>query len=61
MDGIALSAIIKTIRTTVDGGWAITFEVPQSEVTQVMQLSSMREYPVQLGVVPEPARIQESD
>lgn len=52
MNPIALNAILNSIRTTPDGGWCVTFDVPQSDVSQVMQLSAMREIALHLAVIP---------
>lgn len=53
MKAITLSAILQNVRTTMDGGWRISFDVPQSEVGQVMKLSALRECELGLAIVPE--------
>lgn len=51
MKGISFSAILNKITTTVDGGWSITFHVPQSETAELMKLSAHREDVLQIGVI----------
>lgn len=50
---ISLSAIVQNIRTTVDGGWRISLDVPQSELSAVMLLSTFRDMELALAIVPK--------
>lgn len=50
---ITLLGSISKITTTVDGGWKLTFDVPQSELSKVMQLSCLRDMVLALAVVPD--------
>lgn len=50
---ITLLASLSKITSTVDGGWKITFDVPQTELTKIMQLSSLRDMALALAIVPD--------
>lgn len=52
--GVTLTAEIKKIQTTIDGGWSITIHCGQDEVKKVAQLSSLRDELVQVAFVPHP-------
>lgn len=57
---ITLQGILSGIRTTVDGGWKLTFDIPQSEVSAIMKLSVLRDQTFAVAVVPSEL-IQETD
>ncbi len=48
MRGISFNAIINRITTTIDGGWRISLDVPQSEIEAIMKLSSLRDESLQI-------------
>ena len=50
---ITLLASLSKITSTVDGGWKITFDVPQTELAKIMQLSSLRDMVLALAIVPD--------
>ena len=52
--GITLTGEIKGIRTTPDGGWAITVECGQDQVKQVALLSNYRGKMLEVAFVPHP-------
>lgn len=60
-DGLSLVATLKKITTTVDGGWSITFDVPDSESMNILQLAQLRDRLLQLGAVPVPQIFQEAE
>jgi hypothetical protein len=49
--GVTFSAILNKITTTVDGGWRVTFDVPDSETPQMAELSKLRSSTLQIGIV----------
>lgn len=49
--GITFQAILNKITTTIDGGWRVSFDVPQSESEEVMKLSEKRDQNLQVAVV----------
>ncbi len=51
MKGISFNAILNRITTTVDGGWRITFDIPQTEVAEMLKLSGLREENLQVVVL----------
>jgi hypothetical protein len=51
MSGISFNAIINKITTTIDGGWRVTFDVAQSDASQIFKLSEIRDQAVQVGVL----------
>jgi hypothetical protein len=51
MAGITFQAILNAIRTTVDGGWRVSFDIPQSEAEAIMQLAGKRDENLQVAVV----------
>lgn len=53
MEEIVLTAILNRISTTPDGGWRITFDVPQSETKAVTQAATMRDVTFKLVLVQE--------
>lgn len=50
-EAIAMNAIIKTISTPSDGGWRITFDIPESDTAQVMDASKLRGKALKLVVM----------
>ncbi len=52
MDGIVIEGLISKIVTTADGGWNLTFSVNQDCVSQIMQLSSLRDDLLQMVLIP---------
>jgi hypothetical protein len=52
--GITLSAQISNIRTTPDGGWAITVVCGQDDVKKVAILSNYRGSTIEVAFVPHP-------
>ena len=54
MKSVSITASLFRITTTTDGGWRISFDVPQSENQQVMQLSEFRNLLLQIGIVVVP-------
>lgn len=48
MAGISFNAMINRITTTIDGGWRVTFDVPQSETQSMMELSALRDENLQI-------------
>jgi hypothetical protein len=49
--GISFEAILAKITTTVDGGWNITLSVSQNEVSSIMELSDLRDMPLQIAII----------
>jgi len=47
---VSFSASLWKITTTIDGGWRISFDVPDSENEHILKLSQMRNLLLQLGV-----------
>lgn len=58
MDGISFPVIISQIRTTVDGGWKITFDVDASCAKEVLQLANYRQEIIQAAFVPDSVHIE---
>lgn len=52
MDGITLQGVFSKATTTVDGGWNVTFQCDQSQAQAILQLSSLRQTFLQIGLVP---------
>ena len=48
---VALIATIRTISTPVDGGWRISFDVPESETAQIMKASELRGRAIKIVLV----------
>lgn len=53
-DAVTFQAIFTKATTTVDSGWNVTFSVDQSEAQAIIDLSAMRNYVLQVAVVPNP-------
>lgn len=53
LEGIALNALLFKVTTTVDGGWRMSFDVPDSDAAQVMQISQLRGMSLTMVIVPE--------
>lgn len=51
LKGITFSATVYKISTLIDGGWRLTFDVPNCDTEQVNELSKRRECVFQLGLV----------
>ena len=51
MKGITFTSTINRITTLVDGGWRISFDVPDSESGQVIALAQLRKTLIQVGLV----------
>lgn len=51
MTGITFQAIFATARTTVDGGWRITFDVLSHEGPKVVELSKLMAHPVHVVIL----------
>lgn len=51
MKGISFNGQLFKITTTVDGGWRITIDVPQSELEAIMELSKCRDEAITVGIV----------
>jgi hypothetical protein len=52
LETITMTVTLGKIQTTVDGGWLVSLEVPQSDAQSVMKLSECRDMNLQLVVVP---------
>ena len=50
-DSASFSATLYQIKTTIDGGWRITFDVPSSDAEEIMKLSKMMGSLLQLGAI----------
>lgn len=50
LKAIVFQAILHQARTTVDGGWRITFDVSQDEANKIMKLSTLRELILHLEI-----------
>lgn len=50
--GITFKAIFNRATTTVDGGWRISFDVPESEAGSLLELAVLRGCVFQVAVVP---------
>lgn len=53
-EGITFSASLAGVRTTVDGGWRVTLDVPASEASSLLELAKLRDQAFSIGVVPFP-------
>lgn len=51
MSGITFQGNLNRITTTIDGGWRVSFDVPQSESESIMQLADKRDENLQIAVV----------
>lgn len=49
--GISFEASLSRITTTIDGGWKVTFDVPQSDAESMLALSEYRDKILQIGIV----------
>ena len=47
----SFSAILYQIKTEPSGGWRITFDVPEVDSEKMIELSKMRDFALQIGVV----------
>lgn len=54
MQGVSITATLQSIRTETSGGWRITFDVPDDNSEQVMELSKLRDLVLELGIVVNP-------
>lgn len=43
MKNIVINAILSGARTTIDGGWRISFDLPEHEAEQVVALSKLKD------------------
>lgn len=51
MEGVSMSATLKSIRTDNSGGWVISFDVPQTDSEEILKLAKLMEHVFQLGIV----------
>lgn len=51
MTETTFSAIFNQVKTTVDGGWRVTLDVPRHESKAMSELAGMREQVLQVAVV----------
>lgn len=52
--GITFSAIFNKAQTTTDGGWRVTFDLDESQSTEVNILSQLRGSVLTIAVIPQP-------
>lgn len=52
---ITFQAIFSKLASTVDGGWNLTLSLAQEEAAQAMQLATLRDYVLQVAIVPSEA------
>ncbi len=50
--GITFQAVFNKATTTVDGGWRISFDVPESEAANLLELAGLRGCVFQVACVP---------
>lgn len=48
---LSMAACLTKIQTTIDGGWRVTFDLPDSESENIARLSRYRDKPLGLGIV----------
>lgn len=54
LDGISFKATLAGVRTTADGGWKITLDVPASEADQLLDFAKHRDKVFQVAAIPHP-------
>jgi len=52
-----ISAILVKATTMADGGWRISFDVPQSEADKVLSLTRLRDQEIKLAVIHSETKI----
>lgn len=50
--GITFQAVFYKATTTVDGGWRVSFDVPETEAAQLLELAGLRGCVFQVACVP---------
>jgi len=53
-DAVQLNLQLQAIRTTVDGGWRITFDCDSSQSQEIMNLSQYRDQLLTVAILPHP-------
>jgi hypothetical protein len=51
-EGITFTATLNKAWTSIDGGWKVTFDIPESDSLSVLQLSQLRNTVLAVGIVP---------
>lgn len=51
--GFTFGAVINRITSTVDGGWRVAFDLPDSEKQAILKLAELRDRVLQVGIVPK--------
>lgn len=49
---VVVNAIISKLTTTIDGGWRVTLDVPESEQANVLKLAELMNEEVHAAIVP---------
>ena len=49
---LTFHAVLVRLTTTVDGGWRLSFDVPQTDADSVMKLSDLRDCELALAIAP---------
>lgn len=49
-EAVAFVAAVHEIKTTTDGGWRISFDVPDSESLAMLHVSALRDMEIRLEV-----------
>jgi len=60
MDKQVLTAIFQSARTTVDGGWRISFDVDESQGEIISQIVKMKEQALHVVVIPKESNLNDN-
>jgi hypothetical protein len=56
VDGICFKALFSKASTLVDGSWRVSFDVNITEISEIIKLSQLLGYNLQIAVIPLPPK-----
>ena len=54
-EAITFECILNCAKTTVDGGWRISFDVDAKQADAILRLSKLRDCVLAVAIVPQPS------
>ena len=59
--GITFNAQFKALRSLIDGGWSVSFDVSQDEAQNLLELSKYRDRILSIAIIPSPTFEEQHD
>ena len=50
--GLSFTAIFNSARTTVDGGWRITFDLSNTDSDKISEIAALQHQLLQIAIIP---------